>query len=199
MKRVVLWAQGAVGEVIAAALLGAGDIALCRDREALDEVLIWHEDKPDAPLIEEMGKRLTQRFRAGMGLVLLGGAVFSQPAQSLFGLKPAATPLAFHMGRMWLVDRTHPILEGMPAWIDLPPERVWYPPNPSQPCDGLLCLNMLDGCALVRSGFWYESGGRAVCLGLGSASYALKPVARLLSGAVHWVHPALGGITHMDQ
>lgn len=188
---IALWASGTAGEAISKALDLAPDLAVRRDGGLPEEggALVWYEPEPAASMLPILSRQIAARYQKGMGLVLLGGAVFSTLTVDLFSIVPAAPAQILNGERVWMVNPRHPLSAGLPSYVDIPGRRVRHFPADMSKCSQLLCLSMLDGQKMVHTGFCYERTGRALCLTLGGGEgecYAFGPMGTLLLNAVCW-------------
>ncbi len=193
MKRleIALWASGMAGDAISEALGRTPDFAVRRDGGLPEEggALIWYEPEPVLSMPPTVSRQIAARYQTDMGLVLLGGAVFSALTRELFSIVPATSAQILSMERVWMVNPRHPLSAGLPSYADIPGKRLRHFPAEMSKCSQLLCLSMLDGQKMIRTGFCYERAGRALCLTLGSEEgecYALGAMSMLLRNAGRW-------------
>ncbi|MFT4038653.1 MAG: ThuA domain-containing protein, partial [Thermomicrobiales bacterium] len=112
---------------VSTATLDEPEHGLTVERLAETDVLVWwghmyHDDVDD-----EIVKRVQQRVVIdGMGLVVLHSAHFSKPFKALMGtscnLKWRADG---EKERLWVVNPTHPIVDGIGEYIELPVEEMY--------------------------------------------------------------------------
>src|SRR5699024_10165562 len=78
------------------------------------DVLIWWGHKAHDEVTEEVAEKVKQRVLDGMGLVVLHSAHFSKVFQKLMGTGcDLKWREANERERLWVVDPTHPITEGL--------------------------------------------------------------------------------------
>ena len=90
------------------------------------DVLVWWGHKAHEEVSEEVAEKVKQRVLDGMGLVVLHSAHFSKPFKKLMGTScDLKWREADDKERIWVVDPSHPITEGLGEYIDIEKEEMY--------------------------------------------------------------------------
>jgi len=168
------------------------------------DVLVWWghaaHDKVDDRIVERVQRRVWE----GMGLVVLHSGHFSKIFRRLMG-----TPCALkwreagERERLWVVNRNHPIAEGLGECIELANEEMYGEsftvPEPLE----TVFISWFEGGEVFRSGLTYQRGaGRIFYFRPGHETYPTyhnEDVQRVLRNAVRWAcNPAKPWTTVAD-
>jgi len=161
--------------------------------EILDDtdVLIWWGHKAHEDVEDEIVDRVYQRVLAGMGLIVLHSAHFSKIFRRLMGTSCGL--LWRNIGekeRVWVVDPTHPITEGLDAYFELPETEMYGEVFDVPPPDELIFLSWFAGGEVFRSGMtWRRGRGRIFYFRPGHETYPIyhdPDVQLVLTNAVWW-------------
>lgn len=148
----------------------------------------WHGDVPD-----DLVERIHERVMMGMGFLALHSAHHSKIFKKLMG---TSCNLSWRNGareRVWCVNPTHPIAEGVPAHFEVPKEEMYGEffdiPEPEE----LIFIGWFDGGEVFRSGCTYTRGyGRIFYFQPGHEEYPtfyIPEVQTVIKNAVRWVKP----------
>jgi trehalose utilization protein len=161
--------------------------------EVLDEtdVLLWWGHIAHDEVSDEVVERIPGRVLEGMGLIVLHSGHYSKIFRQLMGTSCAL--LWREIGekeRMWVVDPSHPITQGLGAYIELPQTEmygeVFDVPQPEQ----LLFVSWFAGGEIFRSGMtWHRGRGRIFYFRPGHETYPIyhnAEVKKVLINAVRW-------------
>ena len=161
--------------------------------QLLDEtdVLLWWGHIAHDEVSDEVVERIHRRVLQGMGLIVLHSAHYSKIFRRLMGTSCAL--LWREIGekeRMWVVDPSHPITQGLPAYLELPQTEmygeVFDVPQPEQ----LLFVSWFAGGEIFRSGMtWHRGRGRIFYFRPGHESFPIyhnAAVKKVLINAVRW-------------
>jgi trehalose utilization protein len=163
--------------------------------QRLDEtdVLLWYSHW-NMPIDEETYARILRRVMAGMGVIFLHSGVLSQLHGRLVG--PCSSGVYREVGeieRLWVVNRAHPILDGLPDHIDIPQSEMYPEPRDIPSPDELLTISWYEGGEVLRSGYTYTRGaGRIFCFLPGHSTFPIyrqPEIQQLLVNAVRWCAP----------
>ena len=155
------------------------------------DVLTWwghvaHDEVSDAVV-----SRVQQRVLDGMGLIVLHSGHHSKIFRHLMGTSCNLTwREARERERLWVVDPSHPIAEGLGEGFLIEEEEMYGEffdiPEP----DRLVLISWFQGGEVFRSGCCYERGrGRIFYFRPGHEthpSYFHPQVRRVISNAVRW-------------
>jgi trehalose utilization protein len=165
--------------------------------ELLDntDVLVWwahiaHEKVPD-----EIAEKVRQRVLTGMGFMPLHSAHPSKPLQKLLGTTGSLGWREEEFCRVWNVNPTHPIAEGIPMSFELPCEEMYSEYFDVPKPDDQLFISWYRGGEVFRSGLtWTRGMGRIFYFQPGhetNLSYFNPHVRRILQNGVRWVKPTV--------
>ena len=183
---------------VSTATLDEPEHGLSVERLAETDVLVWwghmyHDDVDD-----EVVKRVQQRVVIdGMGLVVLHSAHFSKPFKALMGtscnLKWRADG---EKERLWVVNPTHPIVDGIGEYIELPEEEMYGEHFDVPAPDDLIFVSWFAGGEVFRSGCCYTRGaGKIFYFRPGHErhpTYYNPEIGRVIRNGVHWDAPGDG-------
>lgn len=196
---------GGMHAAIAAALNADGRIAattatlqeaehgLSEARLAATDVLLWWGHAAHDQVSDAIVQRVRQRVWEGMGLIVLHSGHFSKIFRALMG-----TPCSLkwreagERERIWVVNRSHPIAEGLGECIELPHEEMYGEaftvPEPLE----TVFISWFEGGEVFRSGLTYQrGGGRIFYFRPGHETYPTyhnAEVQTVLRNAVRWAH-----------
>lgn len=155
------------------------------------DVLTWwghvaHDDVSDETL-----ERVHARVLGGMGLVVLHSGHFSRIFKRLMG---TSCDLKWREDgrreRLWVVDPSHPIAEGLGESFVLPEEEMYGEHFDIPAPDELVLVSWFEGGEVFRSGAtWRRGRGRVVYLRPGHEThptYFDPNIRRLIANACHW-------------
>ncbi len=176
--------------------------------EVLDhtDVLIWwahcaHDQVPD-----ELVAKIHQRVLSGMGLILLHSAHYSKLLKQILGTSGDLYWRDETYERMFCVNPTHPIAEGIPECIELGTEECYAEffdiPKP----DDVIFISWFDIGEVFRSGCtWTRGFGKIFYFQPGhetNHSYQNPYVRKIIQNACRWAcptaHKIREGAPHID-
>ena len=189
---------------IAAALAGDGieagtatldqpDNGLPAERLKDIDVLLWWGHKAHPRVDDATVDRVAQRVYEGMGLIVLHSGHFSKVFKRLMGTScNLRWREAGERERLWAINRSHPILAGLPERIELPEEEMYGEPFlVPEPLETVL-ISWFQGGEVFRSGLTYQRGaGRIFYFRPGHEAYPTyhdATVQQLLRNAVRWAY-----------
>jgi trehalose utilization protein len=201
-----------IGAAIAAGLREAGfevgtatldepEHGLTDDVLARTDVLTWwghvaHDEVDDAIV-----DRVQRRVLDGMGLIVLHSGHHSKVFRRLMGTSgDLKWREAGERERLWVVDRSHPIAEGLGESFALDEEEMYGEPFDVPPPDELVLISWFTGGEVFRSGCcWRRGRGRIFYFRPGHETHPTyhQPMARrVIANAAHWaVGPRGAAIT----
>ena len=161
----------------------------------LDEtdVLIWWGHKAHGEVEDAVVDRVVNRVHQGMGLIVLHSGHFSKPFKRLMG-----TPCSLRWReagereRLWVVNRSHPIVKGVGHSIELPNSEMYGEPFLVPEPMETVFISWYEGGEVFRSGLTYQRGaGRIFYFGPGHETYPIyknEQIRTVLANAVNWAH-----------
>ena len=166
---------------------------LTEARLAETDVLLWWGHAAHGKVEDTVVERVQRRVWEGMGLIVLHSAHFSKIFRRLMG-----TPCglkwreAGERERIWVVNRNHPIAEGLGECIEIPNEEMYGEPfTVPEPLETVF-ISWFEGGEVFRSGLTYQRGaGRIFYFRPGHETYPTyhhADVRQVLRNAVHWAH-----------
>ena len=166
------------------------------DQETVDQtdVFLWwghiaHHEVDDAVV-----RRVHARVLDGAGLIALHSAHFSKIFQSLMGTTCSLQwREAAERERLWNLEPTHPITEGIGECIELPQAEMYGERFDIPSPDKLIFLSWFQGGEVFRSGCtWTRGAGKVFYFRPGHETYPIyynDDVQRVILNAVRWARP----------
>ncbi len=136
---------------------------------------------------------MKQRVLDGMGLVVLHSAHFSKVFKKLMGTTcDLKWREADDKERIWIVDPTHPITEGLGEYIDIEKEEMYGEHFDIPAPDELIFVSWFEGGEVFRSGATFKRGrGKIFYFRPGHETYPTyyhEDVQKVIQNGVKWVH-----------
>lgn len=196
--------HGAIAEFLRAQGMDVGTATLDEPEHGLTDevlnktdVLIWwghvaHEEVSDK-IVDKVHKRVLE----GMGLIVLHSGHFSKIFRKLMG---TTCDLKWReigeKERLWVVEPSHPIVEGIGEYIELPQTEMYGERFDIPAPDTLVFISWFAGGEVFRSGCCYNRGkGKVFYFRPGHETYPIfynKDIQRVISNAVRWAAPSEG-------
>ena len=196
--------HGAIAEFLRAQGMDVGTATLDEPEHGLTDevlnktdVLIWwghvaHEEVSDK-IVDKVHKRVLE----GMGLIVLHSGHFSKIFRKLMG---TTCDLKWReigeKERLWVVEPSHPIVEGIGEYIELPQTEMYGERFDIPAPDNLVFISWFAGGEVFRSGCCYNRGkGKVFYFRPGHETYPIfynKDIQRVISNAVRWAAPSEG-------
>ncbi|GAE35273.1 ThuA domain-containing protein [Halalkalibacter akibai] len=158
------------------------------------DVLIWwghlaHEEVEDAIV-----NKVKQRVLEGMGLIVLHSGHFSKIFKTLMGTTcDLKWREADDKERLWVIDPSHPIVEGIGEYIELEKEEMYGEHFDIPAPDQLIMMSWFEGGEVFRSACTYQRGkGKVFYFRPGHETYPTyhnEEIQRVISNAVQWAKP----------
>ena len=217
MTRVTVWSEhrqersdAAVGavypdgihEVIAAGLRDAGfdvgtatldepEHGLTEDALATTDVLTWWGHVAHGEVDDAIVDRVQRRVLDGMGLIVLHSGHHSKIFRRLMGTTADLKwREAGERERVWVVDRSHPIAEGLSESFVLDEEEMYGEPFDVPAPDQLVLISWFEGGEVFRSGAcWSRGRGRIFYFRPGHEThptYFQPTVRQVIANAARW-------------
>lgn len=155
------------------ALLDEPEHGLSEDVLASTDTLIWWGHQAHDEVSDAVAGRVQQAVLSGMGLVVLHSAHFSKPFRLLMGTNCSLKwRVADDRERLWNLEPSHPIMAGIPDYIELEREEMYGERFDIPDPDELLMLSWFSGGEVFRSlCTWRRGNGRVVYFRPGHETY----------------------------
>jgi trehalose utilization protein len=174
------------------------------------DVLVWWGHMAHHEVADDVVERVRRRVLDGMGLVVLHSGHFSKIFGRLMGtscnLKWREDGLN---ERIWIVNPSHPIADGLPEWIDIPHEEAYGEHFDIPTPDELVMVSWFPGGEVFRSGaVFYRGRGKIFYFRPGHETfptYHQPEVQRVIANAVKWaaapraVRPTYGNFKPLES
>ncbi|MEP0520004.1 MAG: ThuA domain-containing protein [Hyphomicrobiales bacterium] len=186
------------------AVLQDPEHGLSEERLAQTDVLVWWGHAAHGDVSDEVVERLQQRVWEGMGLIALHSAHFSKIFRRLMGTPCSLTwREAGERERLWVINPTHPIVQGLGPYIELPNAEMYGEPfTVPEPMETVL-VSWFEGGEVFRSGLTYQRGaGKIFYFRPGHETYPIfhnEDVKKILKNAVQWAHNSAPNWADVDD
>src|SRR5699024_4260327 len=155
------------------------------------DVLIWWGHKAHDDVSKDVAEKVKQRVLDGMGLIALHSAHFSKVFKKLMGTGcDLKWREANERERLWVVDPTHPITEGLDEYIELEREEMYGEHFDIPVPDELIFISWFEGGEVFRSGATFKRGrGKIFYFRPGHEEYPTyynKAIQRVITNGVKW-------------
>ncbi|ASN04604.1 ThuA domain-containing protein [Virgibacillus necropolis] len=161
--------------------------------EVLDntDVLVWWGHLAHEEVTEDVAEKVKQRVLDGMGLVVLHSAHFSKVFKKLMGTGcDLKWREADEKERLWVVDPSHPITEGLGQYIELEKEEMYGEHFDIPAPDQLVFVSWFEGGEVFRSGATFTRGrGKIFYFRPGHETYPTyhnKEIQQVIKNGVKW-------------
>ena len=164
--------------------------------EVLDncDVLIWWGHVKHGEVSDEIANKVVKRVLDGMGLICLHSAHLCKPFTRLLG---TSCELKWRENdekeRIWVIEPSHPIAEGLPEYIEFAEEETYGERFDIPTPDETVFISWFSGGDVFRSGICYKRGhGKILYFRPGHETYPTfyrDDVALILKNAVEWAKP----------
>lgn len=165
-------------------------------QEVLDntDVLTWWGHMAHHEVSDAVVDRVQECVLNGMGLIVLHSGHLSKVFRRLMGtgcmLKWRE---ADEKERIWVVDPSHPICDGLPEYIEIAEAEMYGEHFDIPPPDTLVFISWFEGGEVFRSGCCYQRGqGKIFYFRPGHETYPIyhMPVVRqVIANAINWAKP----------
>lgn len=158
------------------------------------DVLIWWGHLAHGEVSDEVVERVKQRVLDGMGLIVLHSGHFSKIFKTLMGTScDLKWREADEKERIWIVDPSHPIADGVGESIELEKEEMYGEHFDIPAPDQLVMVSWFEGGEVFRSGCTYQRGnGKIFYFRPGHETYPTyyhQDVQKVIANAVKWAAP----------
>ena len=162
------------------------------------DVLVWWGHVAHKDVSEEVAEKVKQRVLDGMGLIVLHSGHLSKPFVKLMGtVCRSKWRENDEKERIWVIEPSHPIAEGLPEYIELEKEETYGERFEIPAPDELVFISWFSGGEVFRSGCCYKRGlGKVFYFRPGHEEYPTfyrDDITLILKNACNWAKP--GNIT----
>ncbi|MFE7084387.1 ThuA domain-containing protein [Priestia megaterium] len=159
------------------------------------DVLVWWGHTAHDEVKDDIVEKVKQRVLDGMGLIVLHSGHFSKIFKTLMGTScDLKWREADEKERLWVVEPSHPIVEGIGEFIELEREEMYGEHFDIPAPDELIFTSWFEGGEIFRSGCTYKRGnGKVFYFRPGHETYPTyhnKDIQRVIANAVKWAKPA---------
>ena len=165
-------------------------------QEVLDntDVLTWWGHMAHHEVSDEIVDRVQERVLNGMGLIVLHSGHLSKIFRRLMGtgcmLKWRE---ADEKERIWVVDPSHPICDGLPEYIEIEEAEMYGEHFDIPPPDTLVFISWFEGGEVFRSGCCYQRGqGKIFYFRPGHETYPMYHmpiIQKVIANGINWAAP----------
>jgi len=162
------------------------------------DVMLWWGHCAHGEVSDEVVRRVHKRVLEGMGLIVLHSGHFSKIFKAVMGTNCSLKwREAGEKERLWVIDRAHPIAQGLGEYFELPNTEM-YGERFDIPNDGrIIFISWFEGGEVFRSGVAFDRGyGKVFYFRPGHETYPIyynQDVLRVLNNAVRWAKPSFWG------
>ncbi|UFT98938.1 ThuA domain-containing protein [Radiobacillus kanasensis] len=182
------------GFITSTATLDEPEHGLSDDVLEKTDVLVWWGHLAHEEVSDEVVEKVHQRVLKGMGLVVLHSGHFSKIFKKLMGTScDLKWREADEKERLWVVDPSHPIAEGVDQFIELEKEEMYGEHFDIPTPDQLVFVSWFEGGEVFRSGCTYQRGnGKIFYFRPGHESYPTyhnSEIQKVIANGVKFVQP----------
>ncbi len=179
--------------IVKCATLDEPEQGLSEEILADTDVLVWWSHVKQDDVTDETVERVVRHVHSGMGFIALHSAHFSRVFRRLMGTPCTLNWKEGDREKLFCVNPSHPIAEGVPECIELPEEELYgepfFIPNP----DDIVFMGWFEGGAVFRSGCTFTRGyGKIFYFQPGHEEYPIyehPDIRRILVNSIRWAAP----------
>lgn len=157
------------------------------------DVLIWWGHAAHDRVDDKVVKKVKERVLQGMGLIALHSAHHSKILKELLG---TTLNLRWRHGdreRVWCIEKSHPIAEGLPDYFELESEEMYGENFDIPKPDDVIFLGWFAGGEVMRSGCTFTRGrGKIFYFQPGHEEYPIyhkAEIQKIITNSVRWAKP----------
>jgi len=179
---------------VSTAWLDQPEQGLTPDLLSKTDVLVWWGHMAHREVADEVVERVKTRVLEGMGLIVLHSGHYAKIFKALMGTTCSLKwRESTDKERVWNVNPSHPITEGIGDFFEIPAEEMYGEPFGIPTPDELIFISWFTGGEVFRSGAtWKRGHGRIFYFRPGHETYPTyhqKEVQRIIRNGVHWAKP----------
>ncbi len=176
---------------IRTATLGEPDHGLSPEVLATTDVMLWWGHMGHHLVDNKIVEQVHQQVLSGMGLIALHSAHYSKIFRRLMGTNCSLLwREANEKERLWVLEPGHPIMDGVPPYVELEAEEMYGERFDVPTPDELLMVSWFQGGEVFRScATWRRGHGRVVYLRPGHEEYPTyrnEHILRIIANACRW-------------
>jgi len=158
------------------------------------DVLIWWGHMAHEIVQDEVVEKVYKRVLSGMGLIVLHSGHYSKIFTKLMGTSCSLKWREVGENeRLWVVEPTHPIAEGIGEYIELEHEEMYGERFDIPAPDALVFTSWFKGGEVFRSGCCFNRGyGKIFYFRPGHEGFPTfynKQIQKVIKNAVRWAKP----------
>jgi trehalose utilization protein len=165
------------------------------------DVFTWWGHCAHKDVSDEIVARVYKRVLEGAGLIVLHAGHFSKIFKKLMGTncslkwRVAGENKAGETERLWVIEPSHPIAEGLSEYIELPNTEMYGERFDIPTPEKLVFISWFEGGEVFRSGCTWERGhGRIFYFRPGHETFPIfhnPQIQKVLTNAVRWAKPRI--------
>ena len=161
---------------------------------ASTDVLTWWGHMAHDRVRDDIVERVQARVLEGMGLIVLHSGHYSKIFRKLMGTTCALKWREINeRERMWVVAPGHPIVEGLPEYIEIPHVEMYGEHFDIPAPDELVLISWFQGGEVFRSGCCFNRGkGKIFYFRPGHETlpiYYNPQVMKVIENSIRWAAP----------
>jgi trehalose utilization protein len=158
------------------------------------DVLLWWGHIAHDKVSDEIVEKVYNRVLSGMGLIVLHSGHHSKIFRKLMGTTCSLNwREAGEKSRVWVIEPSHPIAEGIGEYIELEHEEMYGERFDIPTPDELVFMSWYKGGEVFRSGCcWTRGYGKVFYFSPGHETYSSfynEKIIRVIKNAVRWAKP----------
>jgi trehalose utilization protein len=155
------------------------------------DVMLWWGHKGHHLVDNEIVNKVQQQVLSGMGLIVLHSGHYSKIFKRLMGTNCSLLwREADEKERLWVVEPSHPIMEGIPPYVELPAEEMYGERFDIPTPDDVVMLSWFQGGEVFRSlCTWRRGHGKVVYFHPGHEEYPTyrnELILQIIANAARW-------------
>lgn len=161
---------------------------------AATDVLTWWGHMAHHDVRDDIVDRVHQRVLDGMGLIVLHSGHYSKIFRKLMGTTCSLKWREIgERERLWVVSPGHPIVDGLPEYIEIPHVEMYGEHFDIPAPDELVFISWFQGGEVFRSGCCFNRGkGKIFYFRPGHETlpiYYHEQVLKVIANAIRWAAP----------
>lgn len=157
------------------------------------DVLLWWGHMCHPKVSDAVAEAVRDAVHSGMGFIPLHSAHHSKPFKLLMGTPCHLSWRDNDFERIWTVDPSHPIAQGVGRYFELEQEEMYGEPFSIPEPEKLVFLGWYAGGEVFRTGCCYQRGnGKIFYFQPGHESfptYYNETIQHIIKNAINWAKP----------
>lgn len=155
------------------------------------DVMLWWGHMGHHRVDDAIVEKVHHQVLTGMGLIVLHSGHYSKIFRRLMGTNCSLLwREADEKERLWVLEPSHPVMEGIPPYIELPAEEMYGERFDIPTPDDLLMVSWFQGGEVFRScATWQRGHGKVVYFRPGHEEYPTyrnEHILRVIANACRW-------------